>query len=140
MEPSPKKGKISQFIFCFICPLEKLADPEPESSQPPQQDELDEEKNNDGDKNPGDQADPDRNEETQHLDELSKKTINIPLLKTSIVGDEIDQSEEVDKRSIYVKNVDYLATREEVIEHFKECGKVNRVTILTDKYTGNPKG
>ena len=31
-------------------------------------------------------------------------------------------------------------TREEVIEHFKECGKINRVTILTDKYTGNPKG
>lgn len=56
------------------------------------------------------------------------------------MGEEVDQSEEVDKRSIYVKNVDYLATREEVIEHFKECGKINRVTILTDKYTGNPKG
>ena len=56
------------------------------------------------------------------------------------MGEDVDQSEEVDKRSIYVKNVDYLATREEVIEHFKECGKVNRVTILTDKYTGNPKG
>ena len=56
------------------------------------------------------------------------------------MGEEIDQSEEIDKRSIYVKNVDYLATREEVIEHFKECGKINRVTILTDKYTGNPKG
>lgn len=54
--------------------------------------------------------------------------------------EDIDQSEEVDKRSVYVKNVDYMLTREEVMEHFKDCGKINRVTILTDKYTGNPKG
>lgn len=54
--------------------------------------------------------------------------------------EDIDQSEEVDKRSVYVKNVDYMLTREEVMDHFKDCGKINRVTILTDKYTGNPKG
>merc|ERR1712034_254518 len=25
-------------------------------------------------------------------------------------------------------------------EHFKSCGQINRITILVDKYTGNPKG
>ncbi|GAB2272785.1 hypothetical protein Dimus_007604 [Dionaea muscipula] len=47
--------------------------------------------------------------------------------------------EEVDSRSIYVGNVDYGCTPEEVQAHFQSCGTVNRVTILTDKY-GQPKG
>lgn len=58
-------------IFSLFNPyLEKLADPEAENSHPPQQDELSEEKNNDNDKNAGDTGE-ERNEETQHLDELS---------------------------------------------------------------------
>ncbi|KAM7517483.1 hypothetical protein LguiB_016445 [Lonicera macranthoides] len=47
--------------------------------------------------------------------------------------------EEVDSRSIYVGNVDYACTPEEVQQHFQSCGTVNRVTILTDKF-GQPKG
>ncbi|KAG6490565.1 hypothetical protein ZIOFF_051864 [Zingiber officinale] len=47
--------------------------------------------------------------------------------------------EEVDARSIYVGNVDYVCTPEEVQQHFQSCGTVNRVTILTDKF-GQPKG
>ncbi|KAK1306086.1 hypothetical protein QJS10_CPA10g01021 [Acorus calamus] len=49
------------------------------------------------------------------------------------------EKEEVDARSIYVGNVDYACTPEEVQQHFQSCGTVNRVTILTDKF-GNPKG
>ncbi|XAR66091.1 hypothetical protein NMG60_11012171 [Bertholletia excelsa] len=49
------------------------------------------------------------------------------------------EKEEVDSRSIYVGNVDYACTPEEVQQHFQSCGTVNRVTILTDKY-GQPKG
>ncbi|GAB4857995.1 Polyadenylate-binding protein 1 [Ancistrocladus abbreviatus] len=49
------------------------------------------------------------------------------------------EKEEVDSRSIYVGNVDYSCTPEEVQAHFQSCGTVNRVTILTDKY-GQPKG
>ena len=41
---------------------------------------------------------------------------------------------------MYIKNVDYMTTKEELMEHFKECGTIVRVTILCDKYTGNPKG
>ncbi|KAF8379186.1 hypothetical protein HHK36_028615 [Tetracentron sinense] len=49
------------------------------------------------------------------------------------------EKEEVDSRSIYVGNVDYACTPEEVQQHFESCGTVNRVTILTDKF-GQPKG
>ncbi|KAL3652307.1 Polyadenylate-binding protein 2 [Castilleja foliolosa] len=49
------------------------------------------------------------------------------------------EKEEIDSRSIYVGNVDYACTPEEVQQHFESCGTVNRVTILTDKF-GQPKG
>lgn len=49
------------------------------------------------------------------------------------------EKEEIDARSIYVGNVDYACTPEEVQQHFQSCGTVNRVTILTDKF-GQPKG
>ncbi|CAN0921321.1 Polyadenylate-binding protein 2 [Linum grandiflorum] len=47
--------------------------------------------------------------------------------------------EEVDSRSVFVGNVDYSCTPEEVQQHFQSCGTVNRITIRTDKY-GQPKG
>jgi len=47
---------------------------------------------------------------------------------------------EADNRSIYVGNVDYGATAEELEAHFHGCGSINRVTILCDKFTGHPKG
>ncbi|XP_052204476.1 polyadenylate-binding protein 2-like isoform X2 [Diospyros lotus] len=47
--------------------------------------------------------------------------------------------EEVDSRSVFVGNVDYSCTPEEVQQHFQSCGTVNRVTIRTNKY-GQPKG
>ncbi|KAL3651645.1 Polyadenylate-binding protein 2 [Castilleja foliolosa] len=47
--------------------------------------------------------------------------------------------EEVDRRSVFVGNVDYACTPEEVQQHFQSCGTVNRVTIRTNKY-GQPKG
>jgi len=42
--------------------------------------------------------------------------------------------------SVYVKNVDYGACPGDLEEHFKNCGVINRITILIDKYTGLPKG
>ncbi|EMD41038.1 hypothetical protein CERSUDRAFT_62981 [Gelatoporia subvermispora B] len=45
-----------------------------------------------------------------------------------------------DSRSIFVGNVDYSATPEEIQVHFQSCGVINRVTILCDKFTGHPKG
>ncbi|KAG6833785.1 hypothetical protein H0H87_001217 [Tephrocybe sp. NHM501043] len=45
-----------------------------------------------------------------------------------------------DSRSVYVGNVDYSATPEEIQGHFQACGTINRVTILCDKFTGHPRG
>lgn len=63
-----------------------------------------------------------------------------------------------DVRSVYVGNVctnqslyyslyysplvqvDYSATPEELQVHFQACGAINRITILSDKFTGRPKG
>ncbi|KAK4707800.1 hypothetical protein R3W88_028725 [Solanum pinnatisectum] len=50
-----------------------------------------------------------------------------------------ENREDIDSRSIFVGNVDYACTPEEVQQHFQACGTVNRVTILTDKF-GQPKG
>src|SRR5437016_12276657 len=52
----------------------------------------------------------------------------------------LEEKMEVDGRSIFVGNVDYSATADDLERHFHGCGSVNRVTILTDKFTGHPKG
>ncbi|XP_022891718.1 polyadenylate-binding protein 1-like [Olea europaea var. sylvestris] len=49
------------------------------------------------------------------------------------------EKKELDSRSIYIGNVDYGCTPEEVQQHFQSCGTVYRVTILTDKFV-QPKG
>lgn len=52
----------------------------------------------------------------------------------------LDNKEEIDARSVYVGNVDYSTTPEELQKHFQSCGIINRITILCDKFTGHPKG
>jgi len=47
---------------------------------------------------------------------------------------------DADGRSVYVGNVDYGATAEELEMHFHGCGSINRVTILCNKPYGHPKG
>jgi len=47
---------------------------------------------------------------------------------------------EADIRSVYVGNVEYETTTEELKSLFQTCGEVTRVTILCDKWTGQPKG
>ncbi|KAI5288778.1 cytoplasmic RNA-binding protein [Ascosphaera aggregata] len=51
-----------------------------------------------------------------------------------------EDREDVDARSIFVGNVDYGASPEEIQAHFQSCGSINRVTILLDKFTGHSKG
>jgi len=58
----------------------------------------------------------------------------------SAEGDDFDPESEMNRRSIYVGNVDYGSTPQELQEHFKNCGKILRVTILVDKYYGQPLG
>jgi len=47
---------------------------------------------------------------------------------------------EADAASIYVGQVDYASKPEELQTFFASCGTVQRVTIVSDKWTGQPKG
>ncbi|KAK3673755.1 hypothetical protein LTR78_006308 [Recurvomyces mirabilis] len=51
-----------------------------------------------------------------------------------------ESKEDIDNRSVFVGNVDYGASPEEIQAHFQTAGAINRVTILLDKFTGHPKG
>ncbi|KAF8366460.1 hypothetical protein PRIPAC_84289 [Pristionchus pacificus] len=51
-----------------------------------------------------------------------------------------EEQAEADGRSIYVGNVDYSCSDEDVKAHFLACGAVTRVTIPRDKFRGTPKG
>ncbi|KAI0728755.1 polyadenylate-binding protein 2 [Fomitopsis betulina] len=59
---------------------------------------------------------------------------------TSVPMETEDDKAVADSRSVFVGNVDYSATPEEIQIHFQACGVINRVTILCDKFTGHPKG
>uniref|UniRef100_A0A8C9HR73 Polyadenylate-binding protein 2 n=1 Tax=Piliocolobus tephrosceles TaxID=591936 RepID=A0A8C9HR73_9PRIM len=52
----------------------------------------------------------------------------------------IEEKMEADARSIYVGNMDYGATAEELEAHCHGCGSVNRVTKLCAKFSGHSKG
>ncbi|KAG9355996.1 hypothetical protein JZ751_000840 [Albula glossodonta] len=82
-------------------------------------------------------------EEAEKLKELQnevEKQMNLSPPPAGPVIMSIEEKMEADGRSIYVGNVDYGATAEELEAHFHGCGSVNRVTILCDKFTGHPKG
>uniref|UniRef100_A0AC35TX12 RRM domain-containing protein n=1 Tax=Rhabditophanes sp. KR3021 TaxID=114890 RepID=A0AC35TX12_9BILA len=51
-----------------------------------------------------------------------------------------EEKADIDHRSVYVGNVDYGTTENELKEHFERYGEVKRVTILHDKFSGQPKG
>lgn len=52
----------------------------------------------------------------------------------------LEEKMEADTRSIYVGNVDYACTAEELEQHFHGCGAIVRVTIQCNKFDGHPKG
>jgi len=76
----------------------------------------------------------------KEIAEMDNETLKLKELTASIGDNDAIDSVDVDRRSVYVGNVDYGATPEEIQEHFKACGSINRITILVDKFSGSPKG
>ncbi|TKC36614.1 hypothetical protein EI555_017011 [Monodon monoceros] len=65
------------------------------------------------------------------------------LLAGQLLSPETDsptEAVEADHRSVYVGNVDYGGTAQELEAYFNHCGEIQRVTILCDKFSGHPKG
>ncbi|KAJ1731387.1 hypothetical protein LPJ61_002562 [Coemansia biformis] len=90
-------------------------------------------------------VDPELEELQKRMLEMEKEAQRLRELEESLTkgkkdGEAGGEEDDADARSIYVGNVDYVATPEELQEHFKGSGAVNRVTILCDKFTGHPKG
>ncbi|NWS72334.1 EPAB2 protein, partial [Crotophaga sulcirostris] len=78
---------------------------------------------------------------------ITSSETDIPLVKGSctcpalfLISAGFFPDMEADQRSVYVGNVDYGGTAEELESHFNSCGEINRVTILCDKFSGHPKG
>lgn len=69
----------------------------------------------------------------EELDKLTKMQQQVEKQITSA-------SDRLDENSIYVGQVDYEASPEELRGHFSPCGTINRVTIMCDKLSGQPKG
>jgi len=86
-------------------------------------------------------ADAEIEEMQKKVQEMEEEAEKLKALTDSVEehGDGADR-EDVDKRSVYIGSCDYGATPEELQEHFKSCGQINRITILVDKFTGHPKG
>ena len=47
---------------------------------------------------------------------------------------------QTDELSVFVGNLDEGTQVEDLQDHFRSCGAINRITILCDKWTGKPKG
>ncbi|XP_055641871.1 polyadenylate-binding protein 2-like [Toxorhynchites rutilus septentrionalis] len=76
--------------------------------------------------------------EEEHRREINRVLYDFPSEELS-VSTGIDQRIETDTRSIYIGNVDYDATTEELEDLFRDCGTINRVTIRRN-IVGQSKG
>ncbi|KAI9594935.1 hypothetical protein BDF19DRAFT_471467 [Syncephalis fuscata] len=80
----------------------------------------------------------------RRVQEMEQEAAKLKEMQAQVVqemsSEMSEDKEEADARSVYVGNVDYGATPEEVQAHFQSCGTINRITIICDKWTGHPKG
>merc|ERR1719278_2171573 len=82
-------------------------------------------------------------EESEKLRQLQSevdKQLSVPTSPNASLNMSFEEKMDVDNRSVYIGNVDYGATAEELEQHFHGCGSINRVTILCNKFDGQPKG
>lgn len=79
----------------------------------------------------------------RHVAQMEEEDAKLKELQKALDAESAglqESKEDVDSRSVYVGNVDYGASPEELQAHFATCGNINRITILCDKFTGHPKG
>ena len=71
-------------------------------------------------------------EESEKLKELQKEVdmqLSMPAGGAQL-NLSLEEKMDVDSRSVYIGNVDYGATAEELEQHFHGCGSINRYTLL----------
>ena len=70
---------------------------------------------------------------------MSEEKVRVPETEEER-QERLAKQEEIDGRSVYVGNVDYQSTPEQLEEFFHGVGVIERVTILFDRFSGLPKG
>ena len=70
----------------------------------------------------------------------AESTINTEDDSGKLPLNEGDKQLEINNRSVFVNNVEYKVTTEELKAHFKSWGEILRITIKCNKKTGKPKG
>jgi len=60
--------------------------------------------------------------------------------ETELAPHQPKNQREIDLRSVYVGNIDYSATTDDLKDLFQDCGEINRITIMYNHYTGRSKG
>ncbi|KAG9250192.1 uncharacterized protein F5Z01DRAFT_416976 [Emericellopsis atlantica] len=102
---------------------------------------VDQDAKNEGDVDPNDEEEiTAMKRRVKEMEEEAEKLREMQASLDKQSADLADDKESVDARSVFVGNVDYSVSPEEIQEHFQSCGSINRVTILLDKFTGQPKG
>lgn len=81
-------------------------------------------------------------EKLKQAQETQKETAEITSPAPAAGGGEADELKRIesDQRSIYIGNVNYTATDDDLLELFAACGEIERVKIGVDKWTKKPKG
>ncbi|KAI8353263.1 hypothetical protein EDC96DRAFT_517375 [Choanephora cucurbitarum] len=92
-------------------------------------------------------------EETPKVEEEQKKKTNNKRKATSQAievpqegstgekkNNKRSKKEDQNRYIIFVGNLPYTTTKEELEKHFESAGKIRSVRLLTDKATGKPKG
>eukprot|EP01040_Poterioochromonas_malhamensis_P008480 gene8480-9176_t len=74
------------------------------------------------------------------VEEMEEELEKITKMQQQVTDQLVTTADKLDETSIYVGQVDYEATAEELQAHFAPCGVINRVTIICDKITGHSKG
>ncbi|XP_019869314.2 polyadenylate-binding protein 2-like [Aethina tumida] len=82
----------------------------------------------------------DESEKLKQLQAEIDKQMQLDSPPLNYLNQSLEEKIEADNRSVYVGNVDYGATSEELINHFRGCGIINRVKIQHNKFDGKPKG
>ncbi|KAI6782038.1 polyadenylate-binding protein 2 [Emericellopsis cladophorae] len=102
---------------------------------------VDQDAKNEGEVDPNDEEEiTAMKRRVKEMEEEAEKLREMQASLDKQSADLADDKESVDARSVFVGNVDYSVSPEEIQEHFQSCGSINRVTILLDKFTGQPKG
>ena len=76
----------------------------------------------------------------KRVSEMDDELAHISKVQSGIQKQLSSAAGDLDENSVYVGQVDYAATVDDLRAHFAPCGTINRISIAKDKQTGQAKG